>query len=94
MAVKTLPDIIGAGATVPITANRSLISRGWVQFTVLGLDARIGGATTAAAEGAPISDHAAMFLPSANQAGADAYVLADLYAYLPVGSTLCTLYQE
>lgn len=93
MAIKTLADIAGAGATVALTTDRSLIARGWVQFTVVGNDGRVGDSNVGASRGTPLTDHQGMFYPPIT-GFEDAYVLADLYAYLPVGATLSVAYQE
>jgi hypothetical protein len=92
--VRTLPDIVGAGATVALTADRSKIANGWVQFVSTGGVVRIGDSLVSVARGIPVPDGSAMFYPVISPQWSDAYVLADSYAYIPVGATLSVSYLE
>jgi hypothetical protein len=91
--VRTLADIVGGDATVPITTDRSKISRGWVQFNSTGGTCRIGDSLVAVGRGLPAPDGGGAFFPALDPAW-DAYVLADIFAYIPVGVTLTVTYLE
>lgn len=92
--VKVLADIIGAAATVALTTDRSLIARGWVQVGIIGADGRVGDSNTTVARGIPVPDGGSTFLPAPPDSYTDAYVLADLYAYIPTGAKVTVSYLE
>ena len=92
--VRTLPDIVGAGTAVALTADRSKIANGWVQFASTVGVSRVGDSLVSVTRGIPVAAGGSMFYPVISPAWTDAYVLADIYAYVPAGTTLSVSYLE
>lgn len=92
--MNNLADIVGAGATVPLTTPN--ITARWVQLIVSGAGTvRYGGASVTATLGLPIPAGAGQFLPVLSQdAGSTSpYSLGGIFAYIPVGATLSVGYE-
>ena len=91
--VRTLADIAGGGSTVPLTTDRTASAKGWVKFTSTGGLCRIGDSPVAINRGDPVDDGGSVMWPAISPPW-NAYVLADQYAYVPVGATLSITYLE
>jgi hypothetical protein len=89
-----LPDIVGAGTTVPLCSPN--ITARWIQFIVSGAGTvRIGGPNVSAVLGLPVAAGGGMFQPvlSQDMHSTSPYSLGGIYAYIPVGATLSVAYE-
>jgi len=88
--MENLADIVGAGATVPLS-DTNILAR-WVQIVISGAGTvRYGGANVTAALGIPVSAGQSAFLPY--DSALQCYSLRGLYAYIPVGATVSVGYE-
>lgn len=92
--MNNLPDIVGAGTTVPLCSPN--ITARWVQYIVSGAGTvRIGGSNVSATLGLPVAAGGGMFQPVLSQdaRSTSPYSLGGIYAYIPVGATLSVAYE-
>jgi hypothetical protein len=83
--VSTIGDITGDNAKHQITA--SAVNARWVKFSATGGTARVGDTNVGAARGVNVPQNGTVEFPmSLNEF--DVYVLPQIYAYVPSGSTL------
>ena len=91
MTINTLPDIIGSNASVALTAKPGTRAR-HLYLTALGGNARIGGATAAAAQGVAIIQNVSFSLLANEADPSDLIDLSTINAYVPSGTTLTICY--
>lgn len=92
--MENLADIVGAGATVPLSSTN--ITARTIQMAVTGAGiVRYGGSTTSATSGIPIVAGGTGLLPYLGESGGEGspYSLRGIYAYIPVGATLSVIYE-